>query len=342
MGLSLDRGASFVTDIGPLNPTYTKPSRYPQMVLQPPVPGSTPYDAKLLWSSMALNAASDWDGLAAGVCSVSPAPASLTENYLFGGAQYSLGSLCPGQPGEFWQIANRMPTGPAVATGVFYLFKGTYNASTTDVDWMLHDSIVPNYNLSYDGTPQALDASMAFSPDGNTGWIAFPGDLAGGHDSVYSPILIKTTDGGDTWGPPVEVDLRSFGWIADTLQYLWVDSLGLPAGSGRPTLGYELDLTVDANGNPHLFAVIGNASPRDSLPGYYILKGLSMFGADITTPDGGVTWGVRMVAPMLTIRYEFWGASQQQSQFGWKTKCRSPGLRMVNTSTICGWILTPR
>ena len=29
-----------------------------------------------------------------------------------------------------------------------------------------------------------------------TGWAAFVGDLVGGHDSVFNPIFIKSTDGG--------------------------------------------------------------------------------------------------------------------------------------------------
>jgi uncharacterized repeat protein (TIGR01451 family) len=304
---STDDGASFHPDAGVLNPLFTNSARSPQALSYRPTPGGTPYDSKVVWSSMGIDTSGlTFNGIVSGAANAMDTLGTGTETYSLMGKEYVPQSLCPGLPGEFWQSALRSSVG--AFTGTHYLLKGTYNTSTEDVDWVLADSIAPTYSTSFDGSSYFLGPNVAFSPDGNTGWLAFAGDIAGGNDSVYSPVLAKSTDGGDTWGAPMEIDLRAFAWIKDTLQAIWTDPFGLPVGSGLPTTSYEFDLTVDADGNPHFFTVIGNASLRDSLPSYQFFSGLRMFGADITTPDGGITWDVRFIAPVLTLRGEFLSA----------------------------------
>jgi hypothetical protein len=75
-----------------------------------------------------------------------------------------------------------------------------------------------------------------------------------------------------------------------------------PAGNGIPTTGFDFDVTVDADGNLHVGVVIGNSVDGVA---YSISSGIVKFMADVFTPDGGTTWDVDYLAPVLAFRGEF-------------------------------------
>lgn len=102
----------------------------------------------------------------------------------------------------------------------------------------------------------------------------------------------------------MEVDLDAIPWIADSLQTLWIDSLGNPASDGRATAAFDFDITVDGNGNVHMANVIGTAGG-----GFAISSSLAKFMADIWTPDGGATWEVTYLSPVLTFRGSYGSGS---------------------------------
>jgi hypothetical protein len=293
-------------DIGNLNPTITKQARYPGITGFNNSGGSNPFAAKLPWVCPALGA-STWDGHVSGLANVATSSGSLTstENYPFSGKMTLIPSaLCQGMPGEFW-YTDLSYDGTNVLDSI-YVYKGIYNATTTDVDWERVATITAPYNLVPDGASHFLTPVMDFDPTGTYGYIAYAGDLVGGTDSAYMPILIPTTDGGATWGAPKEYDLNSIAWIADSLQILWVDSLGNPASNGRATCAFDMDMVVDANGNPHIGVVIGTAASGTP---YSISSGLAMFLADIYSDDLGATIKVDYMAPVLTLRGDWGGAS---------------------------------
>lgn len=300
--LSQDGGQNWSEDLGEVNPVYSRPARYPNVTFV-----NTGQEIKAHYYAAVLNPTPDWDGHVSGTMDMATAnPITATENYNFL-AQNTLipGSIVQGKPGEFWLNEVGYVGGAAVDT--IYTYKGTWNSTTQDIDWARNSANQPNFNYSYDGTSYFTTPVIAFSPDGMIGWEAFLGDLVGGHDSVYSPVLRKTTDGGATWGTWMEVDLRNISWMADSLQTLWVDSLGNPASSGRPTTAFDFDLTVDVDGNPHFFTTIGSAtSTTTTTAGYTIFSSLAMFATDIYSEDGGTSWTADYLAPVLTLRGE-WG-----------------------------------
>lgn len=304
--VSIDGGATFSNDIGPLNPTMTIPARYPQIASYG-APGNTnPLSSYAV--VIAPTITTTWDGHVNGFSQVTTSGAPVTtENYQFSGTASSIPvSLNERVTGEFWTIEAAYPG--ATLNGQFYVCKGVYNGS--DIIWNRVDTISPNNNLSYDGTPHFTSPQISFSPDGQTGWISILADINGGPDSTLQPCFVKSTDGGQTWGTPTEYNLNSDAWVADTLQSLWVDTLGNPASTGRATAGFDADLTVDVNGNPHLAVVIGSGtSVTNPLPGYTISSGLAKFLGDVTTPDGGVTWTTKYISPILTFRTQVFGAT---------------------------------
>ena len=309
--LSTDGGASFTTDIGVLNNTYTYPARYPNMGLYNMSGTTNPLNARMAYMGPTINNGS-WNGYVGGSFQVTTGTVSATETY-YGSTNYTLpGSLVERVPGEFWAIAPGYNFGSSNYTDTIYVFKGTYNISTQDIDWATQHKLVITHDLTFDGSIHMIHPQIGFSPDGTTGWIGFLGDIPGGSQHLYSPIFIKSGNGGASWGTPVEVNLNAQSYVADSLQALWITgNNGVPASTGIATTTFEFDLTVDANGNPHLFTVIGSANSQDSLqvpsgpPGYVLLPGLAKFTGDVTSTNGGTSFQVDYVAPVLSFRGEF-------------------------------------
>lgn len=309
--VSVDGGNSFTTEMGPLNPTYTRPARYPNLTGFNPDNATNPFNSFLAYSAPTLNSGPAWDGHVTGMLPVTTSPpVQSTENYsLLSSQTFLQGGLCEGEDDEFWTV--ELQYDGAAFPGDIYLNKGVYNSSLSDIQWNRYDTISPSHYIGYDGTPAILSPNISFSPDGNTGWMAWLGDIDGGPDSTLQPIFIKSTDGGDTWGSPIEVDLNSDPAVAQHLQELWtqVDPVTgdtVPSSTGRATTFLDYDITVDMNGNPHMAVVIGSGASYDNPdPGYDIYFGLSKFLADVWSPDGGATWKITYIAPILTFRGSF-------------------------------------
>lgn len=312
--LSIDGGQTFTNDLGVINNVYQRPSRYPNITGFNPNSETDPFSTSLAYSFPTLNPSPDWDGHVTGMCDVNASAPTCTETYSLLSSQTLLqGGLTEAAPGEFWTVDFRYDGG--ATTGELFLNKGTYNG-TNDIIWAREDTITPNhFTAANGGTAVLIGPNMAFSPvDPMTGYVAFLGDLVGGQDTSISPIFIKTTDGGDTWGAPMEVDMRTLTGVVDSLQTLWivVDTITgdtVPASSGTPTLAFDYDMTVDGNGNPHLTAVLGTTGAGQA---YSIGSGLAKFLVDIWSPDGGASWNINYVSPVLTFRGTF-GAQNPQT-----------------------------
>lgn len=310
--LSADGGATFTSDIDVLNGTYTRPSRYPNITGFNPNSETNPFNSFLAYSAPTLNGSPDWDGHVTGMANVTlTAPSSATETYsLLSSQSYLQGGLTEGLQNEFWTV--ELQYDGSTFPGDIYLNKGEYSSTTADVSWTRYDTISPPHSLSFDGTPTLVGPNIAFSPDGNTGWIAWLGDLTGGPDSTLLPVFMKSTDGGATWGTPSEVNLNASPDVADWLTAFWIqiDSVTGDTSSisnGRATCAFDYDITVDGNGNPHMAVVIGSGATTDAPDpaGYTIYSGIEKFMADVTTDDGGATWYVNYVAPVLAFRGSF-------------------------------------
>ena len=294
---SLNKGQSFFVDQGPINPAKTFGGHFPQIsaVITPNQPVNP---LRLTYFSPVIDdIIQNWAGSVAGVSDLAVSPANQTENYYFNGrAGISPGGLCPGAGNTFWSVASsKSGFPPYVAHDSLVIYKGIIQAiAPFDVQWGIHEvKPIPN-NRSFDGSAYTYGENIAFSPSGQYGWIAFLGDLTGGIDSVLSPVFLKSSDAGTTWGPPVEVDLRNFPEVMDAIRF-WVtiDSVTgdtLPYGSDIPTTSVECDLTVDLNGNPHLAVVVGNGY------NYTFDESLSKSLIDITSVNGGITWKARLVS----------------------------------------------
>lgn len=304
-----------------LNPTYLQRGRFPMAALFDVGGNGMTNDVALVYvgASRGDDNPRVWDGstnsFLTGAASGNPSLDS--EEYLFSQEINSIPySLVERIPGEYWYVSDdRVIANNQVTSITISAFKGVYNSTDNKIDWSVAYQVTPNFNTGFDGGIRVISPLISFSPDGMDGTIGFLGDLVGGEDTVYSPCFIQTTDGGATWGAPYEFNMADFPQLAadhrsnivegtDTNGNI-VDTL-LP--TGKATTAFSADLVVDANGNPHMFAVVGAASSTStqglfttSPDASYSITGLIYDVYDFTKDSFG-DWNMLHVADMHTLR----------------------------------------
>ncbi len=197
----------------------------------------------------------------------------------------------------FWKVENTSDA----ADDNLYVSKGMYNATTQKLEWTLHDTITATWNVAVDGASHWTDQHIAFSPDGKKGYICALGDMVGGRDSIYQPVIWEYDFNTDSWMAPYEVDINVFSELQGYVMQ-WVDTAGVSISNGTVTTGFNCDLTVDKNGNPHILAVVGPASSGTASPtAYSISSGFGMQLMDITIDPWG-DWNMITVSGINTFR----------------------------------------
>lgn len=336
--------------IGPVNANYTRVSRYPNFLLSQPGAGTTKADLIGVYTGAVLDpgypTVEGWDGIVGGVITdpTGAAPVTSQEDYFFGNNdQFQSYQLTERVPGEYWYVAWDY-NGPGATNEVGELLKinkGTYDAGTQKVNWTNQKTVVmPFVRYLAEGAADSSTARttplIAFSPDGMTGFVSMVADVYD-RDSVFSPVFLKSTDGGTSWGDPYEVKLREFPELIDLIQTFWIvvdTTTGdtLPAGNGVPTTSFDHDMTVDANGNPHFVTVVANAGSNTAdggrtLPNYSISSALRMFVCDITV-DGFGDPNVLVLSPQATFRGSIGligaGGSDETTADPWMQASRTP------------------
>ena len=188
------------------------------------------------------------------------------------------------QQGVTWTI-DEMVDGTAnyVYTDTLIVQKGVWNSSTKQHDYTA--TLFP-----FPVIPGALTGkSIAFAPNGQTGWIVVSGnnDLAVAADTSNYLIAYKTTDGGATWGSAIKIPV----------------SAAAGAALGDTTVGYSCafnpDASVDANGNLYvhisIFPYAGGGS---------IFTNAGVWGQfAVYTTDGGTTWKLHLIEKPQTFSY---------------------------------------
>gem|GEM_PF-2668421 len=326
-GISDDGGQTWGVENGTINPTYAYPNgdeargRYPNCALYMPSGGTQASDLELIYACPALDP-NGWNGHVVGRVSSlfnpnsSPPPpydpSVDQEDYLFtnGGTD---GVLFPYDlwervDGEFWYVSFPYDQ-VAGATDVtrIKVYKGEHDG--TMVNWALASTINLPTETSIDGASHITSLNLAFSPDGQTGYISFLGDLVGGQTGVYSPCFVESKDGGDNWLAPVEFDMGTCRELFDSLTFFqFIDTVTgdtLPVGTGLATTGFDSDLTVDGNGDPHLIATVGNGTTTNGdPPGYSVFSGVILITYDFTKDEFG-DWNMMHLGSQSTFRGDF-------------------------------------
>jgi len=246
---STDGGATWDMNVGPI---YNGgDGRYPLVVIANPAGNTTPSNAFVVASGPSLSGSNgSWGGV---VFAADPL-----------GANTPVDSVIESDTADnvYNLIANSMWYTP---DGTVHMIEPSTDANADYVDTLLYRrASVTGGALSYTltkipfpvyddvtgGTGKIIyDCNIAFSPDGQTGYISSIANIPGGPGTVGSqyPVMMKTTDGGLTWSQPVGVDITTL--FSGTLPQVPADS--------SLTCGFDSDLTVDANGVAHFSSAIG-------------------------------------------------------------------------------------
>jgi len=148
-------------------------------------------------------------------------------------------------------------------TGELIYTSGYFNEGTQLFDY---EQKLIEFDIEDGGEGGRIYGSkIAFHPDGQVGYMAM---LSNNGELDYSeftryPILFKTTDGGVSWDGPFTVQISGPDGLPAVLNYLSDDLLiemfgeVPPRDTIRYTAGRDMGLSVDMNGNPHLFFPVG-------------------------------------------------------------------------------------
>ncbi|MEI7670277.1 MAG: hypothetical protein WCJ33_09365, partial [Pseudomonadota bacterium] len=260
--ISKDRGLNFNANIGVLNPGANNiaggfNTRYPQAAIYNTIGNTDADNAWLVYTGSWHNGGSDasntiWDGIVNGVMRLNGDTLTRTErNDSLNNKRVGISaSLVNGLPGEFWATDNE--AGSSTNDSMVIVYKGIWDTITNDIAWSVFAKLNPNWFTT--GGTFKLTPLISFDPTGMKGWI---GSCADYGDGAYRPYFYKTIDGGATWQGPIIVDLG---------QYSNISALLNPSGTLIPNMGFDLDLGVDANGDPHLVGALGSGETHFGNP----------------------------------------------------------------------------
>ncbi len=294
---------------------FTDAARYPNHGIYNPAGNTDPANAYVTFAAPALDGTNDgWGGYALGTANLGD-PAITTKTLLTSDPSDDIYRYIPDgftvtNSGDVWivDVDQDWTSGELVYTGYLLVNHGVWNDAINDFEYteFLLDCPVEAE------TNRPAMAKIEFAPDGQTGYIAIIGDngeleFATGS---YFPIIWKTTDGGETWGDPVEVAISGEDGIHSILYYLddqeWESLWSEPPYPEREevlfTTAFDFDMTVDGNGNPHI-AVGISVSGNDP---YSIISANPYYAiTDIHSIDGGDNWDAYIIGQPKTFRSSF-------------------------------------
>jgi hypothetical protein len=315
---SSDGGWTWINNIQVFDPTQGgENARYPQGLIYNPSGNTNPDNAYYSYFTPTLdqsNPGTNWGGYVGGTHKLDQLSPP-TQNYWGSDPPYrhnvptamtinpNSGDIFVMEPALLEGLGNQY-------TDTLVITKGTFIESTENFEYTQSLFYAPPY------TPGRASAAekIAFAPDGMTGYMVLVWD--NGDDPfaagwAYYPVLYKTTDGGETWSGPITVVLAGPDGF-DAIKYyltdeqwesLWTEPDQVHRDSVLYTSAYDIGLSVDHFGNPHLNVTIGVSGTS----GPYTIIAHSGYGAQfhIFSLDQGDTWLAHFIRYNKTFRGEF-------------------------------------
>ena len=322
---SIDHGEAWTVNTQVYVPVggATDNARYPAGALYNPAGNTNPANAYFGYFAPTLDASNGgtWGGYCYGTHKFSTTQTAVQHTTTTTGdilqgvpAAYDISSLGRAICADPAKVGTTAPY-----TDNMILTTGLFNPATEDFDMEQFLVQMPGNAISPAGAAAGVaDTKVAFSPDGQIGYIVYLSNNDGNtieSAGCYYPIVYKSTDGGANWDGPYNVQLGGFDGISGVLNYLSDDIIAqffeapVPAREDIPfTTGFEFNLSVDYNGNPHMIFDVGIGSQEWSIyTNYGGLTGCagSVAMMHVYSPNGGLNWMGDTLCTMKTFRGEF-------------------------------------
>ncbi len=318
--ISKDGGLNWENNVQAYDPTLPDgyDGRYPQGALYNPAGNTDPDNAYFHYFAPTLDGSNtgsgtNWGGYAYGVKQLADGSTPTQHNKTSTPPyyQYLPSAFTITQAGEAWMVDQNSIGDPSTYNyqGTLIVGRGIWEPDLSDFNYnfdLLELIANPDDGIN--------DIKIAFSPDGLTGYICVMTNLPDVLPyTSYHPVLLKTTDGGDTWSDPIEVQLGGEDGLEEVQQFI-TDEVLIAFFDPEPVpprdeidyyMGYECDLSVDAWGNPHIVGLVCIADNEEGV--IYTSEGLiAMF--HIWSDDQGQTWRSFNLSNIKRFQAEF-GAS---------------------------------
>jgi hypothetical protein len=315
--ISKDGGLNWENNIQAYNPTLPDgfDARYPQGAIFNPVGNTDPDEAYFHYFAPTLDnsnpgAGVTWGGYGYGVKKLADGSPATQHNQPSDPPyyQYLPSAFTVTQTGEAWMVDQN-----TMGTTAEFVYQGSLIVGHGIWDVDLNDFIYTFdlLTLPINDADGINDIKIAFAPDGMTGYICVMTNLPQTLPyTSYHPVLFKTTDGGNTWSDPIEVQLGGadgfvevYNFISDEMLIQFFDPEPVPPRDEIDYyMGYEIDLAVDAWGNPHISGMVCIA---DNAQGFiYTSEGLiAMF--HIWSDDQGATFDAFNLSNLHRFDAEF-------------------------------------
>lgn len=313
--VSFDGGSTWETNIKVYQPTEPGPQypdaagRYPQGVIINPEGNTNPENAYYSYlAASIINTNGIWGGYVYGSNPLTETdPPNPTQNLLESVDGYMRlipDAMTVTQNGVVWYVepSTDYTTGASEYTGELMIGRGEIVDGEIVYEEELYEFLEPLDAFN--------DSKVAFAPNGLTGYMVFMSDVVSNPTpyTSYHPILLKTTDGGETWSDPIDVQFGGVDGIESIKNY-WSDEIMeevYGAGFNRDeiyyNMGFSVDLIVDGQGNPHITGIIALGTED----GWYPSEG-TMATWHVYSPDGGMTWEANALYDNLWLEGDIGG-----------------------------------
>ncbi len=294
----------------------TDAARYPEAAIYNPAGNTDPNNAYIGFFAANLDGSNggSWGGYSYGVGRFGD-PTDTTKHLLSSDLDNGYAQGIPDAfeitqgNGNAWMADAALEGSTTPYLGNFIMMKGVFNEGIGDYEY-------ERFLLPVDAT-YARYLRIAFGPgdQSQTGYVYW-NDVNGAFPELadwWYPLLIKTTDGGETWSDVIAVQLGGVGGIPAIKNYLsdemiatlWTDPLPTRDEIMYTALFANSDLAVDAWGNPHMATVVFVCGPGLD-PGYIMSPPQSMAAFDIYSNDPDNTnWQAIELAPIETYTGDF-------------------------------------
>lgn len=325
--ISKDGGLTWTNNVQTYNPTLPDgfDGRYPQGAIYNPTGNTDPDQAYFHYFAPTLDGSNtdgvnNWGGYAYGIKQLAEGSVATQHNQTSTPPyyQYLPSAFTVTQTGEAWMVDenSRGEASTFNYQGSLILGHGIWDVDLNDFIYTFN-----LFPLAIQSGEVINDLKIAFAPDGLTGYICVMTNLPYALPyTSYHPILFKTTDGGNTWSEPMEVQLGGEDGLEPVKQFITDEMLATyydpdpvpPRDEIAYYLGYECDLAVDAWGNPHISGMVCITDLEQGL--IYTGEGLlAMF--HIWSDDQGQTWRAFNLGNLKRFKAEFINGDAVVDQF---------------------------